>query len=59
MSDWSEACDPVPARQEMTESDKARRARYWANERKRQWCRPGTEAPSAYRVDPDFERMGT
>lgn len=56
-SDWRDACDPVPARRELTPGQAAKRARYWANERKRGWGKPGADAPSAYRVEPDFDEM--
>lgn len=58
MSDWSEACDPVPARRELTDEQRAKRARYWERERKRQWGAPRPDVPSAYRVDADFDEMG-
>lgn len=54
-SDWSDACDPVPARRELTEAEK-RRLQALMELRRRQGFR-GTakSAPSTYRVEPDFD----
>lgn len=58
MSDWSEATDPVPPRRELTDKQRAKRARYWERERKRQWRATRPDVPSTYRVEPDFDEMG-
>lgn len=58
MSDWQDATDPVPQRRELTPNEAAKRARYWARERKREWRLPGMDAPSACVVEPDFDDMG-
>jgi hypothetical protein len=56
MSDWQDACDPVPPRRELTEAQKQQRIRFLARVRgDRAQLRPDPEAP-AYRVDSDFDR---
>jgi hypothetical protein len=54
MSDWSEACDPVPARRELSEAQKLRLRKI--SEKRR--LRRAADAAPPYRVDADFDEMG-
>lgn len=55
MTDWSDACDPVP-RRELTEAEKRRLAALMELRRRQGFRR--ANAPSAYLVNPDFDEMG-
>jgi hypothetical protein len=56
MSDWSEACDPVPARRELTDAERRRRLQLIARTRRdRGWLNISARAPSAYYVEPGFD----
>ena len=55
-SDWSDACDPVPAKRELTEAEKRRLQALMELRRLQGFRRPN--APSVYRVDDDFDDMG-
>lgn len=55
-ADWLDACDPVPARRELTEAEKRRLAALMELRRRQGFRRPN--APSAYMVNPDLEDMG-
>lgn len=54
MSDWTDACDPVPVRRELTEAEKRRLAALMEL-RRRQRLAP---ADSVSGVDADFDDMG-
>ena len=54
--DWTEACDPVPQRRELTEAEKRRLQALMELRRLQGFRRPN--APSVYRVDDDFDDMG-
>jgi hypothetical protein len=56
MDDWSEACDPVPAKRELTEAQK-RRLKALVESRRRDGLRIGLETGAAYRVDPAFDEV--
>jgi hypothetical protein len=56
MSDWSEACDPVPARRELTEAEKRHRQAMIERRRKKGLSRPEAFTPAW--VEPDFDDMG-
>tara|TARA_R110000868_G_scaffold411706_1_gene707787 strand:- start:20633 stop:20803 length:171 start_codon:yes stop_codon:yes gene_type:complete len=55
MTDWTEACDPVP-RRELTPAEKRRLQALMELRRRQGFRRPN--APSVYRVDDDFDEMG-
>lgn len=54
MNDWESACDPVPARRELSEAQKLRLRKITE---KRRLKRAADTAPP-YRVDADFDDMG-
>lgn len=54
MTDWLDACDPVPARRELTDAEK-RRLQALMELRRRQRLAP---ADSVSGVDRDFDEMG-
>jgi hypothetical protein len=56
MSDWSDACDPVPARRELTEAEKRHRQAMIERRRKKGLSRPEAFTPAW--VEPDFDDMG-
>lgn len=56
-SDWSEACDPVPARRELSEAEKRRRIALKKRERRNNWITSGEDMPSTYHVEPDFDEL--
>lgn len=57
-SDWTEATDPVPARRELTDAEKAQRIRRLEKTRKnRGYVAMKADAVSMYRVDADFDAM--
>lgn len=58
MSDWLEACDPVPARRELTEAQKRQRVRVLERVRADQGRRRVDPEGPAYVVDSDFDDMG-
>ena len=55
MSDWTDACDPVP-RHDLTEAERRRLVALMELRRLQGFRRPN--APSVYRVDDDFDDMG-
>jgi len=57
MSDWDDACDPVPARRELTDAEKRRLAALMEF-RRLQGYRRRPDSPPVYRVDSDFDEMG-
>lgn len=57
-SDWLDACDPVPARRELTDAEKKRLKALFEYRRNTGMNRTNAGAPSAYRVDRDFDDMG-
>jgi hypothetical protein len=56
MDDWSEACDPVPAKRELTEAQK-RRLKALVESRRRDGAKIGQETGAAYRIDPEFDDL--
>ncbi len=59
MSDWRDACDPVPPRRELTEAEKAQRIRRLEKTRlRRGYVNMKADAVSMYRVNPEFDDMG-
>lgn len=59
MTDWLDACDPVPARRELTDAEKRRRRAFLNHHnRQKQWLSPSVDACPTYAVEPVFEDMG-
>lgn len=60
MSDWSEACDPVPQRRELTEAEKRQMQKRLDLRRRRPWVWSAAKdrPPAAWQVNPDFDEMG-
>ncbi len=56
MSDWQDACDPVPQRRELSEAEKRRRIERLEKTRLSRGCvAMKAQAISMYRVDPAFD----
>jgi len=55
--DWSDACDPVPARRELTEAEKRRRIALKARERRNNWLAADADMPSTYHVESGFDEL--
>jgi hypothetical protein len=59
MSDWSDACDPVPARRELTEKQKQHEMKRAAIRRmRREYMGIRDDPVTGAFVDPDFEHIG-
>ena len=58
MSAWEDACDPVPARRELTDAEKRRLQALMELRRRQGVRRPSIGAAPVYSVEPDFEEMG-
>lgn len=56
MSDWQDACDPVPARRELSAEERlAKLKRIERIRHARGWVKLNVQAPSRYRVEPGFD----
>lgn len=53
-SEWDDACDPVPARRELSEAQKLRLRKITEKRR----LRRAADAAPPYSVDPAFDEMG-
>lgn len=57
--DWSDACDPVPAKRELSAEERlAKLKRIERIRRAGGWVNLKAQAPSTHRVEPDFDEMG-
>lgn len=57
-SDWSDACDPVPARRELTDEQRARLHRQWKRWPTRALHHLTKDTVPAHWIDADFDEMG-
>lgn len=57
-SEWDDACDPVPARRELTDAQRRRLKAYFELRIRQGFRKKAIDVPSVYRVDSDFDDMG-
>lgn len=57
MSDWADACDPVPARRELTPAERRRLQALLELRRRKGFRAMGDDVGAAYRVLSDFDEV--
>jgi len=54
--DWQDACDPVPARRELTDAEKSRLQAFMKARRKQRFSK-NFDSVMSYRVEPAFDEL--